>query len=126
MALNDTSHLSLSPEDDATPHSPRAIRAVALVGVPELTGAEADIAAAAPIRERLLIAADDYLTALRGDEILTTEQTDTAISVSRPVSAAEVLAAQKALNRLRHETDAAWWLARREATIEETLRLATP
>ena len=74
MALNDSSRLSLPDEDDSTPHTPRAIRAVALVGVPELTGGDADIAAASPIRERLLIAADDYLTALRGAEILTGEQ----------------------------------------------------
>jgi len=121
MALNDSTHISIPEEDDETPRSPRAIRAVALAGVPELTGSETDIANAAAIRERLLIAGDDYLTALRGNEILTEEQADTALSVAQPVSAAEVLAAQQALNRLRHRTEAAWWISHQEATIEEAL-----
>ncbi len=122
MALNDTSNLTIPVEDAADPRSPRALRAATLAGVPELSGTEAEIAAALPVRERLLLAADDYLTALRGAEILTEEQTDTAVSVPRPVSAAEVLTAQQALNRLRHQTAAAWWTAHEETKIEEALR----
>ena len=121
MALNDTSRLTLPTEEDETPRSPRAIRAIALAGVPELAGTEADVAAALPIRERLLIDADDFLSALRSNEILTEEQADTAISIPTPASPAEVLAAQQALNRLRHQTDAAWWIGRREATIKSAL-----
>ena len=122
MALNDATHLSLPEADDTTPHSPRSIRAVALVGVPTLTGTEAEIAEAEPIRERLLIAADDVLTELRGGEILTEEQADTAIRVPQPISAAQVQAAQRALNQLRHQTEANWWLLQQEATAEMLLK----
>lgn len=122
MALNDPSHLSIPAEDDETPRSPDAIRAIALVGLPELTGAESEISVAASIRERLLIEADDYMTALRGDAILTAEQADTAIEVTRRISGADVQAAQAALNRLRHETESAWWVTKQEATIEEVMR----
>ena len=103
----------LMPENlgDQTPRSERSIRAVAEVGLPELTGSEQDVEAARETRARLLVEADDLLTEMRTNHILTEEQKDTAITVAQPITHAQVVQAQIALDRLRHKMEASWWLA---------------
>lgn len=118
MPYNETTGVEQADTDD--PATPRTVRAIALTGVPPLTGADADIAAADPIRAARLIEADDILTALRGNETLTEEHTAAAIPPP-PVSHAQVQQAQIALNRLRHQTEAAWWLSHRNDTAQALL-----
>lgn len=102
------------PEADETPRTPRSQEAATEAGLPALTGSGPEIAQAEPIRTALLMDADDYLTELRTNQILTEEQQDTAVMPDQPVSAEQVRAAQMALNRLRHQTDAGWWIAHRD------------
>ena len=121
MALNDTEHISLPDTEDETPRSPRTIRAVALLGVLPLEGSEAAIAAATPLREARLIEADDLLTDLRTNAILTEEENDTAITAPQQITHAQVHTAQVALNRLRHQITAEWWIANQHKTTQQLL-----
>ena len=107
MPYNETTGVEQPDTDD--PATPRTIRAIALTGVPPLTGDPADVAAADGVRAARLIEADDILTELRGNQTLTEEHTAAAIPPP-PVSHAQVQQAQAALNRLRHQTEARWWL----------------
>ena len=84
-------------------------RSITEGGLPELVGSGAD--AAREIRTSILIDADDVMSRLRSDEIITEAQSDTDITSPRQVSPSQVHAAEAALNRLRGNTDAAWWLA---------------
>jgi len=113
--------LSIPPEQDATPQTGRAIRAITEVGLPPLRGTEADIAAAAGIRLDRLIAADDLLTGMRTDEQETELGHMAGATPAKPVSPDDVRRAQTALNRLRHQDDAAWWLANGDRTAEELI-----
>src|SRR5436309_2736255 len=96
-------------------------RTITAGGLPELSGDGADLAAALEVRTRILMEADDVLTRLRSDEILTEAERDTAIVSPRHVSDAQVHAAEAALNRLRARTDAAWWAAQSGRTAAEIL-----
>ncbi len=90
--------------------TPGTKRAITEGGLPHLTGSEHDVVRAHEIRTRILIEADDVLTRLRSDEILTEAQLDTNITAPRTVEATQVHAAEAALNRLRGQPDAAWWV----------------
>jgi hypothetical protein len=96
-------------------------RTVTAGGLPELEGEIADRDRAAEIRNRILVEADDVLTRLRSDEIITEAQTDTAIVSPRQVNPAQVHAAEAALNRLRRHTDAAWWIAHADRSAADLL-----
>jgi hypothetical protein len=115
--------LNIPPEEDATPATERSIRAITEVGLPPLRGMAADIAAAHEIRLAKLIAADDLLTQLRNDEQETELGHMAGAQPSAPVSRQEVQEAQAALNRLRHQDDAAWWLAQNDRSVQELLAL---
>ena len=88
--------------------TPAAKRVITEGGLPELVGSNVD--AAKETRTQILIEADDVLTRLRSDEIITEAQADTDIVSPRQVSTGQVHAAEAALNRLRGNTDADWWL----------------
>ena len=115
--------LTVPPEEDGTPQTQRAIRAITEAGLPPLRGGEEDIAAAHEIRLAKLIAADDILTQLRSDEQETELGHMAGAQPQAPVSKNEVRQEQIALNRLRHQDDAAWWLAQRDRTAQELLAL---
>jgi|SwirhisoilCB3_FD_contig_41_1939314_length_858_multi_2_in_0_out_0_1 hypothetical protein len=115
--------LTIPPEEGGTPHTERSIRAITEVGLPPLRGTEADIAAATEIRLDKLIAADDILTQLRTDEQATELGDMSAIPPEAPVSKNEVQAAQAVLNSLRHQDEAAWWLAHRDRTAQQLLAM---
>ena len=103
---------------DETPGTKRAITEG---GLPELSGAAAELASAREIRTRILIEADDVLTRLRSDEIITEAQKDTAIVSPRQVNSDQVRAAEVALNRLRNHTDGGWWVAQASRSAGEIL-----
>jgi hypothetical protein len=115
--------LNIPPEEDGTPESERSIRAITEVGLPPLQGTEADIAAATEIRLAKLIAADDLLTMLRSDHQETDLGHMAGMQPAKPVSVDDVKRAQVALNRLRHQDDAAWWLANRDRTAQELIEM---
>jgi hypothetical protein len=115
--------LTIPQEEDATPETGRTIRAITEVGLPALQGDEAAIAEAAEIRLAKLMAADDLLSALRTDKQETELGHMAGARPEKPVSAEEVRAAQTALNRLRHQEDAGWWLAQRDRTARELLAM---
>lgn len=96
-------------------------RTITEAALPELTGSASDVAAALEIRSRILMEGDDVLTRLRSDEIITEAQKDTAIVSPRQVTSEQVHAAQAALNRLRGNADAAWWMAQAERSAGEIL-----
>jgi hypothetical protein len=106
---------------ESTGESPGTQRAMTQAGLPELTGEPADVSRADAIRTRILMEADDVLTRLRSDEILTEAQSDTDITSPRQVSEDQVHAAQVALNKIRHQADAAWWISHEESTAEQLL-----
>jgi hypothetical protein len=99
-----------NPIYQAPGESPATRRAVAEIGLPELSGAGDQVKRAEAVRARLLVDADDVMTRLRSDEIITEAQVDTAIVSPRQVSDDQVHAAEAALNRLRRVQDAAWWI----------------
>ena len=106
---------------EASDETPGTKRTMTEGGLPELNGDPAILANAADIRTRILIEADDVLTRLRSDEIITEAQQDTAIVSPRQVTSEQVHAAEAALNRLRHETAAAWWAEQSSRTAGELL-----
>ena len=109
------------PETDE-PGTPRTVRAIALVGLHPLTGTEEDIASADPIRTAHLIAADDLMSELRGLEAITEEHPAAAIPL-KEVTRTEVHEMQVALNRLRHQTEALWWIGHKETPTRTLLTL---
>lgn len=126
MPFNPTTGVEQTDNDE--PATPRTRSAIAIAGVPPLTGTPADIETADDIRAAHLTKADDVLTALRGGETLYEEHTVAAIPPV-PVSHAQVQRAQAALNRLRHQTDAQWWLTHQHTptkTLLDTLMDAAP
>jgi hypothetical protein len=115
--------LNIPPEEDGTPETARSIRAITEVGLPPLRGTEADIDVAGEIRLDKLIAADDVLTLLRSDHQETDLGHMAGMKPAKPVSADDVRRAQMGLNRLRHQDDAAWWLAHRDRTPLELIEM---
>lgn len=95
-------------------------------GLPELTGAPEEIEAAEPIRSRALIAADDLLTDLRAREAEHEERSHSFRDPNPRPPDPQVHSAQAALNRLRHETSAAWWLQQAQRTPQELLTQMLP
>lgn len=106
---------------ESTGESPGTQRAMTQAGLPELTGHPSELSRADTIRTRILMEADDVMTRLRSDEIITEAQSDTYIVSPRQVTEGQVHAAEMALNRLRHEPNAAWWLTQELATAEQLL-----
>ncbi len=118
MPFNPTTGVEQSDNDE--PATPRTRSAIAIAGVLPLTGTPADIETADAVRADHLTRADDILTALRGGETLYEEHTVAAIPPA-PVSHAQVQRAQAALNRLRHQTDAQWWLTHQHTPTQTLL-----
>ena len=110
--------------DTDEPGTPRTVRAIAEAGLPVLTGSPADIETASKIRLTKLIAADDLLSELRGNEAITEEHAAAAIPPPH-VTHTQVQQAQAALNRLRHQTEAAWWIAHQSHTAQSLLDVVT-
>ena len=106
---------------EALDETPGTKKTITEGGLPALVGAETEIGQAREVRSRILVEADDVLTRLRSDEIITEAQSDTAIVSPRQVSSDQVHAAEVALNRLRGQTDAAWWVANSGRTAGELL-----
>ncbi len=106
--------------DNEVPGTPRAIRAIAEAGLPPLTGSSTDVQAAGDIRISKLIEADDLLSAMRGNEAMTEEHALAAIPPPH-VTHAQVQQTQAALNRLRHQADAAWWIAHQSHSAQTLL-----
>ena len=115
--------LNIPKEEDGTPQTDRSIRAITEVGLPPLRGTEADVATAVEIRLAILIAADDVLTDMRSDEQETALGPMAGMQPTQPTSRADVHAAQTALNRLRHQDDATWWLANRDRAARELIEM---
>jgi len=101
--------------------TPGTKRTISQGGLPTLIGPQPDIARAQDIRTRILVEADDVLTRLRSDEIITDAQKDTAIVSPRQVNADQVRAAEIALNKVRGETDANWWILQANRSAGEIL-----
>ena len=118
MPFNETTGVEQPDTDE--PATPRTRGAIALAGVPPLTGTPAAVESADAIRAAKLTQADEILTALRGGETLAAEHT-VAIIPPPPVSHAQVQRAQVALNRLRHQTDAQWWLTHQHTPTQTLL-----
>jgi len=111
---------------ESTGESQGTQRAMTQAGLPELTGQPDEVGRAQAIRTRILMEADDVMTRLRSDEVITEAQSDTGIKAPRQVSEDQVHAAEMALNKVRHQTDAAWWIGHEGATAEQLLsRLMT-
>jgi len=91
--------------------TPGTKRVITEGGIPELMGTPEHKAKAGEIRTRILVEADDVLTRLRSDQIITDAQKDTAIVSPRQVTSDQVVSAETALNRLRNQDSAEWWLA---------------
>lgn len=91
-----------------------------LAGLPPLTGNPTDVQAAGDIRISKLIEADDLLSAMRGNEAMTEEHALAAIPPPH-VTHAQVQQTQAALNRLRHQADAAWWIAHQSHSAQALL-----
>ena len=106
--------------DTDEPATPRTVRAIAEAGLPFLTGSPSDVETAANIRAAKLIAADDLLSTLRGNEALTEEHSLAAIPPPH-ITHAQVQQAQAALNRLRHQTEAGWWIAHESHSAQSLL-----
>jgi hypothetical protein len=117
--------LTIPPEEGGTPHTPRSIRAITEVGLPALQGTEADIAAASEIRLDKLSAADEVLTLLRTNQQETELGAQSANPPSIPVAESQVQVAQMALNTLRHQDAADWWLAHQDQTARQLLEMFT-
>ncbi len=118
MPYDETRGVEVSDTDE--PGSPRTVRAIAEAGLPALTGSLTDIETARDIRVAKLIAADDLLSTMRGNEALTEEHALAAIPPPS-VTHAQVQTAQAALNRLRHQTDAQWWIANQSHSAQALL-----
>lgn len=115
--------LTIPPQEGGEPETERSIRAVTEVGLPPLRGTEADITAAQEIRLDVLVAADDVLTQLRTAVQETDLGTMSANPPRVPISKDVVKSAQVALNSLRHQDDAAWWLSHRDESPRVLLQL---
>ena len=102
--------IELKPPEDETPRTHRTERAVAEVGVPELVGDNKAVAQAREARSAVLIDADDILSEWRSDAISMDGPQDPARPPVLSPAALKVRKAQRALNRIRHQTDAAWWV----------------
>lgn len=96
--------------------TPATKRAAAEIGLPGLNGTPEQIEQADEIRTRLLVEADDAMGLLRSDQIMTEAQKDTDVVSPRQVTIEQVRSAEVALNKLRNKTDAAWWLAQKNAS----------
>ena len=118
MPYNETTGVEQSDTDE--PATPRTRSAIALAGVLPLTGTPDAIEVADAIRAAKLTQADEILTALRGGETLASEHTVAAIPPPA-VTHEQVQRAQAALNRLRHQTDAQWWLTHQHTPTQELL-----
>ena len=106
---------------ESTGESPETQRAMTEAGLPELTGQSSEVSRAHDIRTKILMEADDVLSRLRSDEIITESQSDTDIVSPRQVTDDQVHAAQMALNRIRHQSEAAWWIAHENETAAQIL-----
>src|SRR5579862_4455591 len=115
--------LEIPPQEGGTPETERSIRAITEVGLPSLRGTEADIGEAAALRLDKLIAADDLMTELRTEEQQAELDQQDAPNGRRTELATAVHRAQTALNHLRHQDDAAWWLMQRDRTARELLEM---
>lgn len=94
-------------------------------GLPELKGSPEEITRAEEIRTRLLVEADDILTALRANLVMTESQVDTAVQPSEHVSEPQVVTAQAGLSRLRSRDEAAWWIQNAPQGARQLLDAAT-
>ncbi len=114
--------IEIGPGDNESPVTPRSKQAITEVGLPELQGSPEQVARGRDARTALLMKADDYLTELRTNGVLTDSQRDTDIVSPQQVSHEQVLSAQAALNDLRHLTDAEWWIVHAADPIEQLLQ----
>jgi hypothetical protein len=107
--------------------TPGTKRTITEGGLPALVGSDLELAR--EIRARILIEADDVLTRLRSDEIITAAQVDTDITSPRQVTGNQVHSAEIALNRLRNEMQSAWWIAQSDRSagdiLAESMKAAT-
>lgn len=92
---------------------------ITAAGLPYLEGSGHELQDAGPIRLQLLAEADDWMSALRTRE----RKAPLLPSDSPPPIIAE---AEAGLQALRHQTSAAWWLARRDLTPEQLIREMLP
>jgi len=106
---------------EAVDETPGTKRTMTEGGLPDLVGIQSDIEQARTIRTEILTYADDVLTRLRSDEIITDAEKDTDIVSPRHVSSAQVHAAEAALNRLRSRSDASWWIGQSGRSAGEIL-----
>lgn len=84
--------------------------------LPELGGAPMEVRAAAEIRKRILNEADDVLSAVRENEILSNQNRDPAL-----LGGMAIVEAERALQRLRRQSSAAWWLAQERRSAQDVL-----
>ena len=112
------------PETDE-PGTPRTIHAITLAGLSPLIGSETEIATASEIRAAKLIEADDLLSALHGNEAITEDHTVGVIPVPH-VTHTQVQHMQAAINRLRHQTDARWWIDHQAKSAQTLLEAFLP
>ena len=101
--------------------TPGTKRTIAEGGLPKLDGTPEQNEQAEEIRTRLLVQSDEILSRLRSDQIMTEAQKDTAVISPRQVTSEQVHSAEVALNKLRNQTDAAWWLAQSDASASTLL-----
>ena len=106
--------------DTDEPGTPRTMQAITLAGLPSLEGNEAEIRVASELRVARLIEADDLLSTLRGNEAITEEHPSGAVPIPH-VTHTQVQQTQAAVNRLRHQTDARWWIDHQNETAQALL-----
>ena len=111
--------------DTDEPGTPRTIHAITLAGLAPLTGSEADIAVASEIRAAKLMEADDLLSNLHGNEAITEDHTVGALPVPHTTHT-QVQHMQAAVNKLRHQTEAGWWIAHQTTTAQTLLEAFLP
>jgi hypothetical protein len=105
-----------SPEPPRVREHPEDYSAEANIteaGLPALTGTEAEIAAAGPIRHAILMRADDEMSEIRATERL--------YELPSPTPPRGLPLLEAALHRLRHQTGAAWWIAHRDDDLRSLL-----
>lgn len=96
--------------EESPDETPGTQKAVAQAGLLPLTGSAEAIAQAEAIRAQTLVDADNIITRMRSEEVLTDTDSTIVHPTTAPVTHEQVLATQAALNRLRHQTEADWWL----------------
>lgn len=108
-------------DDSAQEHPGRTMaQRVTQAGLPALIGTAEEIAAAEPIRSRLLMAADERLSQLRSDRNEYAAHTVEAIPTPA-VMPGQVIMSETALRHLRHQVSAAWWLGHQHSDLAELL-----